>query len=59
MTIDLLPKTSIEVVAKDKNAEEVITLIQRAAKTEKMGKGKIFQVPVEKMVRVRTDEVEA
>jgi len=59
MAIDLLPKTSIEVVVKDTNADEVISLIQRAAKTGKMGDGKIFQIPVEKMVRVRTDEVEA
>ncbi|MCX6698421.1 MAG: P-II family nitrogen regulator [Methanomicrobiales archaeon] len=59
MTIDLLPKTSVEVVVKDKNADEVIALIQQAAKTGKMGDGKIFQIPVEKMVRVRTDEVEA
>ena len=59
MTIDLLPKTSIEVFVRDNNAEVVITLIQRAAKTGKMGDEKIFQIPVEKMVRMRTDEVEA
>lgn len=59
MAIDLLPKTSIEVVVNDKNADEVISLIQKAAKTGKMGDGKIFQIPVEKIIRVRTDEVEA
>jgi nitrogen regulatory protein P-II 1 len=59
MAIDLLPKTSIEVVIRDEHAEEVIHLIQQAAKTGKMGDGKIFQIPVEKMIRVRTDEVEA
>jgi len=59
MAIDLLPKTSIEVVVRDNNADEVISLIQKAAITGKMGDGKIFQIPVEKMVRVRTDEVEA
>ena len=58
MAIDLLPKTSIEVVVRNNNAEEVISLIQKAAITGKMGDGKIFQIPVEKMVRVRTDEVE-
>ena len=58
MAIDLLPKTSIEVVISDAHAEKVISLIQQAAKTGKMGDGKIFQIPVEKMVRVRTDEVE-
>lgn len=62
MAIDLLPKTSIEIVVGDDNADEVISLIQRAAITGKMGKmgdGKIFQIPVEKMVRVRTNDVEA
>jgi nitrogen regulatory protein P-II 1 len=58
MAIDFLPKTSIEVVIKDENAEEIISLIQQAAKTGKMGDGKIFQIPVEKIVRVRTNEVE-
>ena len=58
MAIDLLPKISIEVVVKDNKAEEVINLIQQAAKTGKMGDGKIFQIPVEKVVRVRTNEVE-
>lgn len=59
MAIDLLPKISIEVVIKHEHAETVIRLIQPAVKTEKMGDGKIFQVPVKKMVRVRTNEVEA
>jgi nitrogen regulatory protein P-II 1 len=59
MAIDLLPKTSIEIVVKDKDAENIIEIIKGAAKTGKMGDGKIFQIPVEKVVRVRTDEVEA
>ena len=58
MAIDLLPKLSIEIVVKDEDAEKVITSYNEAAKTGKMGDGKIFQIPVEKVVRVRTDEVE-
>jgi nitrogen regulatory protein P-II 1 len=58
MAIDLLPKLSIELVVKNDDAEKVIDLIVDAAKTGKMGDGKIFQIPVEKVVRVRTGEVE-
>ncbi len=59
MAIDLLPKVTVEVVIRDDQSEEVINLIQQAAKTGKMGDGKIFQIPVEKVIRVRTNEVEA
>ncbi|HTY14243.1 MAG TPA: P-II family nitrogen regulator [Methanoregulaceae archaeon] len=59
MSIDLLPKISVEVVVKDENAEKVIGLITEAARTGKMGDGKIFQIPVEKTVRVRTGETES
>jgi nitrogen regulatory protein P-II 1 len=58
MAIDLLPKTSIEIVVKDNDTEKIINLIKENAKTGKMGDGKIFQIPVEKVIRVRTDEVE-
>jgi nitrogen regulatory protein P-II 1 len=59
MSIDLLPKTAVEVVVHDQDADLVIDLIKNAAKTGKFGDGKIFQIPVDKVVRVRTDEVEA
>ena len=58
MAIDLLPKLSVEVVVKDGDAEKVIDIITEAARTGKMGDGKIFQIPVEKAVRVRTGDVE-
>ena len=58
MSIDLLPKISVEVVVRDENADKVIDLITEAARTGKMGDGKIFQIPVEKTVRVRTGEKE-
>ena len=58
MAIDLLPKISIEVVVKNEDAEKVIDLVVNTARTGKMGDGKIFQIPVEKAVRVRTGETE-
>jgi len=58
MSIDLLPKISLEIVVKDESADKVIDLITEAARTGKMGDGKIFQIPVEKTVRVRTGETD-
>jgi nitrogen regulatory protein P-II 1 len=58
MAIDLLPKLSIELVVKNDEAEKIIDLIVEAARTGKMGDGKIFLIPVEKVIRVRTGEVE-
>jgi len=59
MAIDLLPKVAVEVVVPDSKADEVIQIITDTARTGKMGDGKIFQIPVEKVVRVRTNEVGA
>ncbi|HVP94387.1 MAG TPA: P-II family nitrogen regulator [Methanoregulaceae archaeon] len=58
MAIDLLPKLSVELVVKDEDADKVIGIVVEAARTGKMGDGKIFQIPVEKVIRVRTGEVE-
>src|SRR5512136_180920 len=55
--VDLLPKVKLEVVVRDEDVEAVIGVIKSAAKTGKVGDGKIFVIPVEKMMRVRTDEV--
>jgi nitrogen regulatory protein P-II 1 len=57
MEVDLLPKVKLEVVIRDEEMEGVIGVIKSAAKTGKVGDGKIFVIPVEKMMRVRTDEV--
>ena len=59
MEVDLLPKVKIEVVVKDEEVDPVIETIVEAARTGKYGDGKIFVIPVEKAVRVRTGEVEA
>ena len=57
MEVDLLPKVKLEVVVRDEDVEAVIGVVKSAAKTGKVGDGKIFVIPVEKMMRVRTDEV--
>ncbi|AEA46717.1 P-II family nitrogen regulator [Archaeoglobus veneficus] len=58
MEVDLLPKVKVEIVVEDKAVDAVISTIVDAARTGKYGDGKIFVVPVEKAVRVRTGEVE-
>jgi nitrogen regulatory protein P-II 1 len=58
MVVDLLPKISIEVVVNDANADMVIDTIAKAAKTGKIGDGRIFVMPVERAIRIRTDEVD-
>ena len=55
-TVDMLPKVKIECVVSDKNAEEVVSTIQKSAWTGNIGDGKIFVIPVEEAVRVRTGE---
>ena len=55
-TIDFLPKVVIEIVVSDDLCDKVIDAISKAAKTEKIGDGKIFVLPVEQAVRIRTGE---
>ena len=54
--IDFLPKVKIEVVLDDALAQRAVEAIQQAARTDKIGDGKIFVVPVEQAVRIRTGE---
>ena len=54
--VDLIPKVKIEVVVKGEDVEEVIKIICENAKTGNPGDGKIFVMPVEEVVRVRTGE---
>ncbi len=54
--VDLLPKTKLELVVDDKDVEKVIEIICDIGKTGNMGDGKIFIMPVEEVVRVRTCE---
>jgi nitrogen regulatory protein P-II 1 len=55
--VDFLPKVKIEVVVKTEDVERCIDAIIKAAKTGKIGDGKIFVTTVEQVVRIRTGEV--
>ena len=55
-TVDFLPKVKVEIAVADALAGKVIDVIVGAAKTGKIGDGKIFVVPLEDVVRIRTDE---
>jgi nitrogen regulatory protein PII len=55
-TVDFLPKVKLEVAVADDVAGKAIDAIAKAAKTGKIGDGKIFVVPLEEVVRIRTDE---
>ena len=59
MTVDMLPKILIEIVVSEKDVDTVISIITDSARTGKIGDGKIFVIPVEKSIRVRTGETEA
>ena len=54
--VDFLPKIKIEVVVTDDKYVEAVTAIAKSARTGKIGDGKIFVLPVEEAVRIRTDE---
>ncbi|MCX5213281.1 P-II family nitrogen regulator [Kitasatospora sp. NBC_00240] len=54
--IDLVPKARIEVVVEDEDADRVMETVVAAARTGKIGDGKVWMVPVDGIVRVRTGE---
>lgn len=54
--VDFLPKVKIEVVAEAGNVDQIVAAIQQSAQTGKIGDGKIFVLPVEEAVRIRTGE---
>jgi nitrogen regulatory protein P-II 1 len=58
MEVDLLSKVKIEMVVRDEDVDAVIDTIVKNARTGRYGDGKIFVLPVEKSVRIRTGEVE-
>ena len=57
--VDLLPKIQLEIVARDTDVDMIITIITDSARTGKIGDGKIFILPVEKSIRIRTGETES
>ena len=54
--VDLLPKIKLEIVAQDKEVDIIVKAICENAKTGEIGDGKIFIIPVENAIRVRTGE---
>jgi nitrogen regulatory protein PII len=55
-TVDFLPKVKIEIAVADDIVAKVITAVTAAAKTGKIGDGKIFVLPLEDVIRIRTEE---
>jgi nitrogen regulatory protein P-II 1 len=54
--VDMIPKVQIEIVVRDKDAESAIQVICASARTGKIGDGRIFVLPVERSIKVRTGE---
>src|SRR6266404_6232431 len=54
--VDFLPKVKLEIMVKDEAVAGVVAAIEKAAKTGRIGDGKIFVLPVEEVVRIRTGE---
>ena len=55
-TVDFLPKVKLEIVLPDAQVQAAVDIIVKAARTGKIGDGKVFISPVEEAVRIRTDE---
>ena len=54
--VDFLPKIKLEMVVDESDVDKVINIITESARTGKIGDGKIFVSPIEKIVRIRTGE---
>ena len=57
--VDFLPKIKVEIIVEAEMVDKVIDVVVEAARTGKIGDGKIFVLPVEKVVRVRTGETDS
>src|SRR5580692_6039593 len=55
-TVDFLPKVKFEVILPDERVQKAVDAIVAAAKTGKIGDGKVFVLPIEDAIRIRTDE---
>jgi nitrogen regulatory protein P-II 1 len=55
-TVDFLPKVKIEIVLPEASVQKAITAILKAAKTGKIGDGKIFVLPLDEVIRIRTED---
>jgi len=58
-TVDFLPKLKIEIVVDDADSDSVVEAVIKAAKTGKIGDGKVFVSPVDEAIRIRTEETGA
>ena len=58
LEVDLLPKMLLFLVVKDEDVDKVVNIISNSARTGRFGDGKIFVIPVDKSVRIRTGEVD-
>ncbi len=55
-TVDFLPKVKFEIVLPDERVQKAVDVIVQSAKTGKIGDGKVFVLPIEDAIRIRTDE---
>ena len=56
ITVDFISKVQVEIVVKDRDADSVVETVMGASKTGRIGDGRIFILPVERAIRVRTGE---
>ncbi len=56
--VDFIPKVKMEIIVKKEQVDQVLEVLVEASRTGKIGDGKIFVLPVEKVVRVRTGEID-
>ena len=54
--VDFLPKVKLEIIVRDEQVADVVETIEKAAKTGRIGDGKIFVLPIDEVVRIRTGE---
>ena len=57
--VDFLPKIKVEIIVEAEMVDKIIDVVVEAARTGKIGDGKIFILPVEKIIRVRTGETDS
>ncbi|MFN8643999.1 MAG: P-II family nitrogen regulator [Candidatus Binatia bacterium] len=54
--VDFLPKVKLEIIAADEKVGDIVAAIEKSAKTGRIGDGKIFVLPIEEVIRIRTGE---
>jgi nitrogen regulatory protein P-II 1 len=54
--VDFLPKVKLEIIAADEKVAEIVGAIEKSAKTGRIGDGKIFVLPIDEVIRIRTGE---